>query len=286
MFIIHRSFSLRYFIYFNLLIFVFSCSSQKSHLPLKNLKSETKPPEFVDSLVFGKWFEPQFGNPIERPEGEGKRFYVLFKEKDSNRVLRSVTIQLDNKEFKLKPKEYFYYPISYAAYAAKRSLLVPDLSSMVRNIRNRPWEQQPYYAADAGFVVIIMGGVFVLGTTGGFIAGLGKGSYELTDDIWKGFTLTGQEVVLEYTDYSYDEKGKLILVSSYLPYRAVTKSVIPIYDPKGKKEVATFYPSANPALLSEIQYKYGNRSDVPVFAVYKEFLPKENKKIIRLPLSK
>ncbi|WP_411821707.1 hypothetical protein [Leptospira sp. 'Mane'] len=249
------------------------------------MKSETRSPEFTDSLEWGRWFEPKFGDRVERPEGGGKRFYVLFREKQSNRVLRSVTIQLEDKEFKLRPNEYLNYPVSYTAYMAKNFLVVPDYR-MIRDVRNQPYPQQPYYyTANAG-VLLIIGGVFVLGTAGGFIVGLAKGTYELTDDIWDGFTLSGREVVLDYSDYSYDENGKLVQVSSYLPYRAITKSVIPVYDREGKKEVATFYPSDNPSLLFEIQYKYANRSEVPNSAVYKEFIPKENKKIIQLPLMK
>ncbi|MCW7469753.1 hypothetical protein [Leptospira kanakyensis] len=132
-----------------------------------------------------------------------------------------------------------------------------------------------------------LGIVYIAYTGTAIILGMGKGTYEFTEDVLEGIIVSKEEIVLGFNDYQYDKEGRLLKVSTYLPYRSISKSVIPFYDRDGKKQIGQMYPSSKPILLSEINYKYVNsKSDLktPKSAEIIEHIPKKTKKLIKLPM--
>jgi hypothetical protein len=274
-----------------ILSFLFQCSSEQTKFPRKDLKANMKPPEIIDDITWSKYMQPVFGKTIERPTEEGSKFYVIFRDSNTNFVVRSVMVQLEERNTKLEPAEYLHYPVSYMKKAANNSIFLPSFNMYSDVYRNnyRPYVTNPGYGLTAGMLVVVIGGIFVVGTTGGFLLGLGKGTYELTEDLWEGFTIDSREIVVGYNDYSYDESGTLVRVASYLPYRAVTKTILPVYNLEGTKEVGTLYPESEPILIYDLNYIFPKQSKGKPTASavnYRQLVPTENQKRIPLPIKK
>ncbi|TGN19073.1 hypothetical protein [Leptospira idonii] len=274
---------------FSFVFFLFGCSTERSPLPRKHLTENVSHPEFVDGLTWDSWVQPKFGKQIQRPTKEGERYFVLFRDRSTQSVLRSVCIEISGKNHDFSPKQYLYYPFAYTFMAGKGSLELFNLRHPSGGYPNYNHNTRSFYggryAANAG-VLIVVAGVFVVGTVGGFVVGLGKGTYELTGDLYEEFSVSSEEIVLGYNDYEYDSAGNLIGVSSYLPYHSITSQELPVYDLTGESKLGNLYPKMVPTQLVDVSFQYDPKRSKPKSAIYTEFFPEEKKKKISLPLKK
>ncbi|PKA23351.1 hypothetical protein CH381_26105 [Leptospira sp. mixed culture ATI2-C-A1] len=274
---------------FVLLLSYFSCSTQTVYIPKENLNLSLKPAEFVEKLEFSNSLLPIVSEPVERPNTHGKIYYGILRDKENNRIVRSIAILLDSKDMNLQPEEYLYYPVYYAINVSKNLSIRQTLRSEydIRRANENSPVYMPVYATSSVVALAAYGIVFVAFTGTAFILGMGKGTYEFTEDVMEGLIVSKEEIVLGFNDYQYDQEGRLVNVSTYLPYRSISKSVIPLYDREGKKQVGQMYPSSKPILLSEINYKYSQTksfSRMPKAAEIIEYIPKKTKKLIDLPI--
>lgn len=279
-FIFSKSFTFVLFLSF------ISCSTQKVYIPKENLNATLKPAEFVEKLEFSDFLFPLVSESLERPNTNGKIYYGILRNKENNRIVRSIAILIDSKDMNLQPEEYFYYPVYYAINVSKHLSIKQTLRSEydIRRANEKSPVYMPVYATSSVVALAALGIVFVAFTGTAFILGMGKGTYEFTEDVMEGIIVSNEEIVLGYNDYQYDNEGRLINVSTYLPYRSISKSVIPLYDREGKKQIGQMYPSSKPILLSEINFKYKSLSKTPKAAEIIEHIPKKTKKWIDLPI--
>ncbi|MCG6139328.1 hypothetical protein [Leptospira mtsangambouensis] len=274
---------------FVLLLSYFSCSTQTVYIPKENLNATLMPAEFVEKLEFSESLLPIVSDSIERPNSHGKIYYGILRDKDNNRIVRSIAILVDSKDMDLQPEEYFYYPVYYAINVSKHLSIRQTMRSEydIRRANEKSPVYMPVYATSSVVALAALGIVFVAFTGTAFIFGMGKGTYEFTEDVMEGIIVSKEEIVLGFNDYQYDIEGRLVKVSTYLPYRSISKSVIPLYDREGKKQIGQMYPSSKPILLSEIIYKYSQikpTSKIPKVAEIIEHVPKKTKKLINLPI--
>ncbi|EMJ89550.1 hypothetical protein [Leptospira meyeri] len=274
---------------FVLLLSYFSCSTQTVYIPKENLNLSLKPAEFVEKLEFSNSLLPIVSEPVERPNTHGKIYYGILRDKENNRIVRSIAILVDSKDMNLQPEEYLYYPVYYAINVSKNLSIRQTLRSEydIRRANENSPVYMPVYATSSVVALAAYGIVFVAFTGTAFILGMGKGTYEFTEDVMEGLIVSKEEIVLGFNDYQYDQEGRLVNVSTYLPYRSISKSVIPLYDREGKKQIGQMYPSSKPILLSEINYKYFQMkpsSRIPKAAEIIEHIPKKTKKLIDLPI--
>ncbi|MCW7488990.1 hypothetical protein CH372_18290 [Leptospira meyeri] len=274
---------------FVLLLSYFSCSTQTVYIPKENLNLSLKPAEFVEKLEFSNSLLPLVSEPVERPNTHGKIYYGILRDKENNRIVRSIAILVDSKDMNLQPEEYLYYPVYYAINVSKNLSIRQTLRSEydIRRANENSPVYMPVYATSSVVALAAYGIVFVAFTGTAFILGMGKGTYEFTEDVMEGLIVSKEEIVLGFNDYQYDQEGRLVNVSTYLPYRSISKSVIPLYDREGKKQIGQMYPSSKPILLSEINYKYSQTksfSRMPKAAEIIEYIPKKTKKLIDLPI--
>lgn len=271
---------------FLLLLSFFSCSTQKVYIPKENLNATLMPAEFVEKLEFSDFLLPSVSDSLERPNTNGKIYYGILRNKENNRIVRSIAILVDSKDMDLKPEEYLYYPVYYAINVSKHLSIKQTMRSEydIRRANERSPVYMPVYATSSVVALAALGIVFVAFTGTAFILGMGKGTYEFTEDVMEGIIISKEEIVLGYNDFQYDDEGRLMKVSTYLPYRSISKSVIPLYDREGKKQIGQMYPTTKPILLSEINYKYKSGSKNPKAAEILEHIPKKTKKLIDLPI--
>ncbi|TGL87505.1 hypothetical protein EHQ68_07750 [Leptospira congkakensis] len=274
---------------FVLLLSFFSCSTQKVYIPKENLNDSLLPAEFVKKLEFSESLLPILSEPIKRPSSQGEIYYGILRDKENNRIVRSIAILVDSKDLNLRPTEYLYYPVYYAInvtnYLSIRQTLRTEYDIRRANYNSPVY--MPVYATSAVVSFAALGIVYIASTGTAIILGMGKGTYEFTEDVLEGIIVSKEEIVLGFNDYQYDKEGRLIKVSTYLPYRSISKSVIPFYDRDGKKQIGQMYPSSKPILLSEINYKYVNsksNSKILKSAEIIEHIPKKTKKLINLPM--
>ncbi|WP_244279606.1 hypothetical protein [Leptospira brenneri] len=216
-------------------------------------------------------------------------YYGLLRDKKSNRIVRSIAILVDSKDLNLSPEEYLHYPVYYAVNVSKHFSFGYRFRTEydIRRAGDSSPVYMPVYATSAVVAFAAFGIVYVASTGTAFVVGLGKGTYEFTEDIMDGIIVSNEEIVLGYNDYQYDKEGRLTKVSSYLPYRSISKSVIPFYDRDGKKQIGQMYPSSKPILLSEINYQYtsGNKNiKIPKSAEIIEHIPKKTRRVVVLPM--
>jgi len=267
----------KYFYILISFIFLNSCSTEESTLPFRNLQVRITQPIFVDKIIWDANMVPTLGNLIQRTENEGDSFQVVFHNFETKKIARTISITVRNRDLDLEPQRYISYPFEYTIEAAKMSGMFA-LSILSGGSGNNKY---------AGlFLLGFSVGTFTLGTTGGFLLGLGRGTYELTDDLWDGFTVNKKEIVLGYNDYEYDMEGRIKSVSSYLPYRSITNEAIPVYDLEGKKQITTIYTKEEPVELFQLDYIYGKNGKNPTSIILKEFIPKLKTTKIRLPIRK
>ncbi|PJZ85053.1 hypothetical protein [Leptospira harrisiae] len=262
---------------FLLLLSFFSCSTQKVYIPKENLNATLMPAEFVEKLEFSDFLLPSVSDSLERPNTNGKIYYGILRNKENNRIVRSIAILVDSKDMDLKPEEYLYYPVYYAINVSKHLSIKQTMRSEydIRRANERSPVYMPVYATSSVVALAALGIVFVAFTGTAFILGMGKGTYEFTEDVMEGIIISKEEIVLGYNDFQYDDEGRLMKVSTYLPYRSISKSVIPLYDREGKKQIGQMYPTTKPILLSEINYKYKSGSKNPKAAEILEHIPKK-----------
>ncbi|TGN04688.1 hypothetical protein [Leptospira bandrabouensis] len=274
---------------FVLLLSFFSCSTQTVYIPKENLNAALMPAEFVEKLEFSEFLLPVVSESIVRSDDRGIIYYGILKDKENNRMIRSITILVDSKEMDLQPEEYLYYPVYYAINVTKNFSISQTLRSEydIRRANEKSPVYMPVYATSSVVALAALGIVYIAFTGTAFIVGMGRGTYEFTEDVMEGIVVSKEEIVLGFNDYRYDQEGRLINVSTYLPYRSISKSVIPLYDREGKKQIGQMYPSSKPILLSEINYKYSTNkvtSKNPKVAETIEYFPKKTKKLIDLPI--
>ncbi|MCG6151545.1 hypothetical protein [Leptospira bandrabouensis] len=274
---------------FVLLLSFFSCSTQTVYIPKENLNAALMPAEFVEKLEFSEFLLPVVSESIVRSDDRGIIYYGILKDKENNRMIRSITILVDSKEMDLQPEEYLYYPVYYAINVTKNFSISQTLRSEydIRRANEKSPVYMPVYATSSVVALAALGIVYIAFTGTAFIVGMGRGTYEFTEDVMEGIVVSKEEIVLGFNDYRYDQEGRLINVSTYLPYRSISKSVIPLYDREGKKQIGQIYPSSKPILLSEINYKYSTNkatSKNPKVAETIEYFPKKTKKLIDLPI--
>ncbi|MCW7458903.1 hypothetical protein ND856_05870 [Leptospira bandrabouensis] len=274
---------------FVLLLSFFSCSTQTVYIPKENLNAALMPAEFVEKLEFSEFLLPVVSESIVRSDDRGIIYYGILKDKENNRMIRSITILVDSKEMDLQPEEYLYYPVYYAINVTKNFSISQTLRSEydIRRANEKSPVYMPVYATSSVVALAALGIVYIAFTGTAFIVGMGRGTYEFTEDVMEGIVVSKEEIVLGFNDYRYDKEGRLINISTYLPYRSISKSVIPLYDREGKKQIGQMYPSSKPILLSEINYKYSTikaTSKNPKAAEIIEYFPKKTKKLIDLPI--
>ncbi|MCW7493996.1 hypothetical protein ND861_15220 [Leptospira sp. 2 VSF19] len=272
-----------------LLLSFFSCSTQTVYIPKENLNATLMPAEFVEKLEFSELLLPVVSESIERPDDHGIIYYGILRDKENKRIVRSITILVDSKDMDLQPEEYLYYPVYYAINVSKNLSISQTLRSEydIRRANEKSPVYMPVYATSSVVALAALGIVYIAFTGTALIFGMGKGTYEFTEDVMEGIVVSKEEIVLGFNDYQYDKEGRLVNVSTYLPYRSISKSVIPLYDRTGKKQIGQMYPSSKPILLSEINYKYSNNkatSKIPKAVEIIEYIPKRNKKWMRLPI--
>ncbi|EOQ89672.1 hypothetical protein LEP1GSC202_1716 [Leptospira yanagawae serovar Saopaulo str. Sao Paulo = ATCC 700523] len=276
----------KFFLVSFILIFVNFCFTKEVIIPKDNLYLVVAPPVYADAFETNSYLFPVFSEIKNRPDTKGKVYYTILKDKEQKRILRSIAILVDDHSLKLKPEEYLHYPVYYANSTSK-SFRVWHHYNMTYDIR-RAADNSPVYvpvytsASVASFAAF---GVFYVASTGtAFLLGLGKGTYEFTEDIMEGISINQEEVVLAYNDYTYDEQGRMTKITTYLPYRSISKSVIPLYDREGKKQIGQVYPTSKPILVSQMDFQYIKGNQNPKSVNFIEYLPKKNQKLVRLPI--
>ncbi|MBM9549065.1 hypothetical protein JWG40_18715 [Leptospira sp. 201903074] len=280
---------------FRSLTFVFlisfvSCATQEVHIPKLNLNGKLAPAQFVKKLEFSEYILPNLSGSIERPNSRGELYYGILRDKETNRMVRSIAILVDTKDLGLEPEKYLQYPVYYAINMSENFGFRQPLSYEydIRRANDLAPVYMPVYATGTVVALAAFGIVYVAFTGTAFIFGMGKGTYEFTEDIMEGIIISNEEIVLGYNDYQYDKEGKLIKISTYLPYRSISKSVIPFYDRYGKKQIGQMYPSSKPILVSEINYQYAYTKASSIFpksAEIIEHLPKKTKQLVLLPMN-
>ncbi|XDD43285.1 hypothetical protein AB3N58_02705 [Leptospira sp. WS60.C2] len=262
-----------------------NCSTKKSYVPKENLNQTLEEPVYSEVLDSDEYLLPVL-RETNRPSEKGKIYYVILKDKNDHKVLRSIVILIEDKSMNLKPEEYFHYPVFYANSVSKRFRFWHHYNSSydIRRAADNSPVYMPVYASASIVTLAAFGIAYVASTGTAFIVGLGKGTYEFTEDILEGVVVSNEEIVLAYHDYLYDEKDRLKTILTYLPYRSISKSVIPVYDREGKKQISQMYPSSKPILLSQMDYTYGSSAKNPKLVSIVEHLPQKTKKIISLPI--
>lgn len=269
-------------------VFLFSlngCFTKEVTIPKENLRLPIDVPVYSESQEIDEYFIPVFAE-IKRPEKDGKQYHAILKEKETGKILRTIAILIDDRSINLKPEEYIHYPIYYASSVSRNFRFWPYYRSSydIRRASDNSPVYMPVYAS-AGIASLAAFGIAYVASTGtAFIFGLGKGTYEFTEDILEGVVVSNEEIVLAYNDYLYDENNRLKSILTYLPYRSISKSVIPLYDREGKKQIGQMYPSSKPILISQLDYTYNKLNVNPSFVTMIEYLPKKLKKTISLPV--
>jgi hypothetical protein len=118
------------------------CSTEKSTLPFRYLN-------------------------VQRDESGGDSFIVVFHNFETKQIARSLTIAIKNRELDLEPKRYLFYPFLFTYVAAEMSAV------LALNLLNGA------SGSIGDGAVILLGfsaGLIAVGTTGGFLVGLGRGS--------------------------------------------------------------------------------------------------------------
>ncbi|MCW7461585.1 hypothetical protein [Leptospira limi] len=261
------------------------CFTKEVTIPKENLRQSLDIPVYSDSQEIDEYFIPVF-TEIKRPQNDGNVYQAILKEKETGKIVRTIAILVDDKTLNLKPEEYIHYPIYYASSVSRKFRFWPYYKSTydIRRASDNSPVYMPVYAS-AGIASLAAFGIAYVASTGtAFIVGLGKGTYEFTEDILEGVVVSNQEIVLAYNDYLYDNKNRLTSIMTYLPYRSISKSVIPLYDREGKKQIGQMYPSSKPILISQLDYKYNKINANPSSVTMIEYLPKKMKKTISLPV--
>lgn len=261
------------------------CSTKEVIIPKENLKQSMSAPVYAEILDFNEFLLPIF-KETDRQSKPGKIYYAILKDMETQKILRSIAILVDDKSMNLKPEEYINYPIYYANSMSKRFRFWHHYNSEydIRRAADNSPIYMPVYASANVVTLAAFGIAYVASTGTAFIVGLGKGTYEFTEDILEGVIISKEEIVLAYNDYIYDEIGRLKSITTFLPYRSISKSVIPLYDREGKKQIGQMYPSSKPILLSQMDFNYTKSNPNPKSVIMYEFLPQKNKKIISLPI--
>ncbi|XDD47049.1 hypothetical protein AB3N60_02885 [Leptospira sp. WS39.C2] len=273
---------------FILMIFCLSvnvCSTNVTTIPKDNLSQTIAAPIYSEFYNTNEYMFPIL-KESKRPKEAGKIYYAILKDKETGQILRTISILIDDKTMNLKPEEYFHYPIYYANRVSRSFGYWHHYNSTydIRRAADNSPVYMPVYASASVVTLAAFGIAYVASTGTAFIIGLGKGTYEFTEDILEGVVISNQEIVLAYDDYVYDEKNRLKSILTYLPYRSISKSVIPLYDRDGKKQIGQMYPSTKPILLSQMDFNYNKSNPNPKSATLVEFLPQKTKKIISLPI--
>ncbi|WP_233440910.1 hypothetical protein [Leptospira biflexa] len=242
-------------------------------------------PVYAETLDSNEFLLPII-KETSRPSKEGQIYYAILKENEKGKILRSIAILVEDKSMNLKPEEYLHYPIYYANHISRRFRFWHhyDSSYDIRRAADNSPVYMPVYASASVVTLAAFGIAYVASTGTAFIVGLGKGTYEFTEDILEGVIISNEEIVLAYSDYVYDENERLKTIFTYLPYRSISKSVIPLYDREGKKQIGKMFPSSKPILLSQMDFSYTKSNRNPKSVTFIEFLPKTNKKVISLPI--
>ncbi|TGK99854.1 hypothetical protein EHQ34_10410 [Leptospira levettii] len=261
------------------------CFTKEVTIPKENLAQSLDVPVYTDLLELDEYLIPVF-TEIKRPVKDGKQYHAILKGKETGKILRTIAILIDDRSINLKPEEYIHYPIYYASSVSRNFRFWPYYRSTydIRRASDNSPVYMPVYAS-AGVASLAAFGIAYVASTGtAFIVGLGKGTYEFTEDILEGVVISNQEIVLAYNDYLYDENNRLKSILTYLPYRSISKSVIPLYDREGKKQIGQMYPTSKPILISQLDYNYKQMSLNPSSVTMIEYLPKKLKKTISLPV--
>lgn len=261
------------------------CSTKESSFPKQHLSESPGEPIYSETLDSNEYLQP-IVKESTRPTKEGSIYYVILRDKVGKKILRSIAILVEDKSMNLKPEEYFHYPIYYTVSTSKhfRFWHHYNMAYDIRRAADNSPVYMPVYASASVVSLAAFGIAYVASTGTAFIVGLGKGTYEFTEDILEGVIISNEEIVLAYNDYLYDEKNRLKTIATYLPYRSISKTVIPLYDREGKKQIGQMYPSSKPILLSQMDFTYVSSSSNPKSVSFTEYLPKTNKKIISLPM--
>ncbi|TGM47556.1 hypothetical protein EHQ92_06490 [Leptospira biflexa] len=261
------------------------CSTKEVAIPKENLNNALSLPVYAETLDSNEFLLPII-KETSRPSKEGQIYYAILKENEKGKILRSIAILVEDKSMNLKPEEYLHYPIYYANHISRRFRFWHHYNTTydIRRAADNSPVYMPVYASASVVTLAAFGIAYVASTGTAFIVGLGKGTYEFTEDILEGVIISNEEIVLAYSDYVYDENERLKTIFTYLPYRSISKSVIPLYDREGKKQIGKMFPSSKPILLSQMDFSYTKSNRNPKAVTFIEFLPKTNQKVISLPI--
>jgi hypothetical protein len=249
------------------------CGVKEARLKDNDISGHNISYSIYKTISYDKYHRPVIADKIERPTKDKEQFHIVAS--SNNTPVRSYDILVKDIRQTFDPAKPFKLIFEWTGKGVKKSGKLIGINLEPDKESHKPTLEM-YYPYPFDF---IPPGAFLIGGTVGFFIGIYKGIIQLPKELTK-VVVEGKEIMLGYTEYYYDQNGRLALIKYFVPYERINNYKGDINNKTGisyDKEQASENGITE---IFQIQYYYSKKSVNPYKTIITEKVPELKEKEI------